>query len=67
MIGKLKGHAMFSTDEALDRLKMCDDCRVISLSESKDDPFSGAARPVPRTTDDYIRERDEEEAKKKLH
>ena len=68
MIGKLKGHAMFATDEALDRLKMCDDCRVISLSESKDDPFSGAQRPAPRTTDDYIRERDEQEkASKKLH
>ena len=30
MIGKLAGHAMFQ-GEALERLKMCSDCRVIDL------------------------------------
>ena len=30
MLGKLAGHAMFQ-GEALERLKMCSDCRVIDL------------------------------------
>ncbi len=31
MLGKLAGHSMFATPGALDRLKMCADCRVIDL------------------------------------
>ena len=30
MLGKLSGHPMFQ-GEALERLKMCSDCRVIDL------------------------------------
>jgi hypothetical protein len=33
MIGKLAGHAMFQ-GAALDRLKMCGDCRVIDIYSS---------------------------------
>ena len=66
MIEKLQGHAMFENKEALDRLKMCDNCRVIALSESTEDPFFAGFRPVPRTTDDDIRERDEKLAEEKL-
>ena len=31
MIGKLTGHPMFATEGALDRLRMCENCRVIDL------------------------------------
>ena len=33
---KLKGHYMFNTDRALDRLKMCDDCRVADIVTDPD-------------------------------
>lgn len=43
----------------LDALKMCADCRVISMSEQQFDPFAGVPeRASPRTTDDYLRRRD---------
>lgn len=31
MLGKLQGHAMFQTERAKNRLKMCEDCRVIDV------------------------------------
>ena len=31
MLGKLAGHSMFAAPGALDRLKMCADCRVVDL------------------------------------
>lgn len=31
IIGKLSGHSMFQSDEAINRLKMCEDCRVIDM------------------------------------
>ena len=43
---------------ALRRIQMCADCRVIDLAESGDDPFAGPPRPLTRTTEDYLRERD---------
>jgi hypothetical protein len=33
MLGKLAGHAMFKGD-ALERLKMCGDCRVVDIFSS---------------------------------
>ncbi|MEJ7687521.1 MAG: 4Fe-4S binding protein, partial [Variovorax sp.] len=36
MLGKLAGHAMFQ-GEALERLKMCSDCRVIDLYSAKNE------------------------------
>ena len=36
MLGKLSGHAMFQGD-ALERLKMCSDCRVIDLYSSQNE------------------------------
>ncbi len=43
----------------LDVVKMCADCRVITMSEENFDPFAGVpARPAPRTSEDYLRERD---------
>jgi len=35
MLGKLSGHSMFTVPGALDRLKMCADCRVIDLMKNE--------------------------------
>jgi ferredoxin len=56
---KLEGkHWMFQNSaKRLDVIKMCADCRVIVMTEENFDPFA-APRPAPRTTEDYLRERD---------
>lgn len=59
MISKLQGHPMFSDELAMDRLKMCDNCRVIAMTEVGDNPMALGEVPVTRTTDDYLREREE--------
>jgi ferredoxin len=41
----------------LELIKMCDDCRVASVTEENFDPYE-APRKLVRTTDDYLRERD---------
>ena len=61
ILAKLGGkHPMFADGPMAERIKMCDDCRVIDQFDSKDDPFRGPDRPKPRTTDDDLREREEE-------
>jgi ferredoxin len=57
---KLEGkHWMFANSaKRLDVIKMCADCRVIVMTEENFDPFNAPARPKPRTTEDYLRERD---------
>jgi hypothetical protein len=51
-------------DKRSDAIRMCADCRVITMSETKFDPFAGVPeRAPPRTTEDYLRAR-EQEAKK---
>lgn len=55
-------HWMFQTPEQIERIRMCEDCRVIAQLEAGDDPFGMAARPRPRTTEDDLREREEIEA-----
>ena len=62
---KLEGkHWMFQhAAQRLDVIKMCEDCRVIAISEQELDPYAGPPRPKPRTTDDYLRERAEREGK----
>jgi hypothetical protein len=40
-------------------LKMCEDCRVVAMSEEVFDPYGVPPRPKPRTTEDYLREREE--------
>ncbi|MEQ8504283.1 MAG: 4Fe-4S dicluster domain-containing protein [Rhodospirillales bacterium] len=57
MTEKLRGHTMFA-GAALDRIKMCDDCRVMVQFEQTN-PLAGAPRPQTRTTEDYLREREE--------
>jgi ferredoxin len=57
---KLEGrHWMFKgSARRLDLLKMCDNCRVAAVTEEDFDPYGAPARPAPRTTDDYLRERE---------
>ncbi len=59
MVEKLQGHPMFQDKGGVERLKMCDDCRVFALAEEDEHPMAAAARPMPMTTEDYLRERDE--------
>jgi len=62
---KLEGrHWMFQNSaQRLDVIKMCEDCRVTAVTEMEFDPYNPSARPKPRTTEDYLRERDEQERK----
>jgi ferredoxin len=57
---KLAGrHWMYEAgSKRLDLIKMCDDCRVIVVTESEFDPHAAPPRPTLRTTDDYLRERE---------
>jgi ferredoxin len=61
VIAKLEGkHWMYQGPQSrIELLKMCDDCRVAVVSAQEFDPYGAPARPKPRTTDDYLRERDE--------
>jgi ferredoxin len=62
---KLEGrHWMFKgKPQRLDVLKMCEDCRVIAMTEDSVDPYGAPERPKVRTTEDYLREREEQERK----
>ena len=57
---KLEGrHWMYqNAPDRLDLIKMCEDCRVIAVTEAGFDPHAAPERPRPRTTDDYLRERE---------
>ena len=60
---KLEGkHWMFQNSaQRLDVIKMCEDCRVIAITEQEFDPYGAPARPKVRTTEDYLREREDAE------
>jgi ferredoxin len=60
---KLEGkHWMFQNSaQRLDVIKMCEDCRVVAITEQEFDPYGAPARPRLRTTEDYLREREEAE------
>ncbi|MBM3554465.1 MAG: 4Fe-4S dicluster domain-containing protein [Alphaproteobacteria bacterium] len=54
MAAKLASHPMFAGNpKALDRIRMCENCRVIDQFEANN-PLAGNPRPVPRTTEDYL-------------
>jgi len=55
-------HWMFQ-GAAAEKLKMCEDCRVQAQFNEGDGPFKMGQNRVPRTTDDYLREREEENNK----
>jgi ferredoxin len=58
---KLEGrHWMFKdSKQRLDVIKMCADCRVAAMAEENFDPFGAPKRSAVRTTDDYLREREQ--------
>lgn len=60
VIAALEGkHWMFKDmPERLDLVRMCDSCRVAFVTEREFDPHAPMRAPV-RTTDDYLREREE--------
>jgi ferredoxin len=62
VLAKLEGaHWMYQeSSPRLDLIKMCDDCRVATVTKADFDPHSAPARPRPRTTDDYLRKREDE-------
>jgi ferredoxin len=57
-------HWMYkNTPQRLEVIKMCDDCRVAVVTEQDFDPYGSPPRAPPRTTEDYLRERDEAKQK----
>lgn len=58
IVERLSGkHWMFKEGGAIERIRMCEDCRLVAQAETALDPFAGPPPPTPRTTDDYVRER----------
>jgi ferredoxin len=59
VIAKLEGqHWMYQgAANRLDAIKMCEACRVAAIAEREFDPHGAPARPMVRTTDDYLRDR----------
>jgi ferredoxin len=58
MIEKMSTHSMFQEPKSLDRLRMCDDCRVIDMAEGEDHPWASKQRAT-KTTEDYLKERED--------
>jgi ferredoxin len=65
VIAKLSGkHWMYQgPNSRIELLKMCDDCRVAAVSAQEFDPYGAPARPKPRTSEDYLREREQQARK----
>jgi ferredoxin len=65
VLAKLEGkHWMFKNSEKrLNVIRMCADCRVNAMVEDQFDPFAGPPRPKVRTSEDYLREREEAKAR----
>ena len=61
VVAKLEGkHWMYKdSKKRLDVIRMCEDCRVVAMAEQQFDPFGAPQRPRLRTTEDYLREREE--------
>jgi ferredoxin len=53
-------HSMFQSERAVRLIQMCEDCRIIVQFAGEPQPMASAPRPITRTTDDYLREREEE-------
>lgn len=61
IITRLEGkHWMFAGENAkrLDVVRMCEDCRVEAVMNEGFDPHAGPGRTPPRTTEDYLRDRE---------
>jgi ferredoxin len=61
VVAKLEGqHWMFKdSKKRLNVIRMCSDCRVSAMAAENFDPFATTPRPAVRTTEDYLREREE--------
>ena len=57
MVATLADKHDFFRGKAAERLKMCEDCRVIAQFEDSGDVMAGGPRPTLRTTEDYLAER----------
>jgi ferredoxin len=66
IVGKLQGaHWMYQGETSrLDLIKMCEDCRVITVTNEGFDPYAAPQRPRLRTSDDYLREREIDKPKR---
>ena len=62
ILAKLEGrHWMYqNAPQRLDLIKMCEDCRVAAVARESLDPHDAPPRPRLRTTDDYLREREQD-------
>jgi hypothetical protein len=56
-----QGSGQAGSAARLDVIRMCEDCRVGAITEQGFDPYGAAPRPKARTTEDYLREREEAE------
>lgn len=66
IVAKLEGrHAMFANAEQTRLIRMCDDCRVRARFHDHNAPFAMGERPKIRTTEDYLRAREEKGQKGK--
>ena len=63
IVAQLGGtHSMFRDEQRTRLIQMCEDCRVVvQIKDRTGDPFASKSRPKPRTTEDYLRERDDGE------
>ena len=61
VIAKLEGTHWIYKDskKRLDVIRMCEDCRVVVMADEQFDPFGAPQRPPVRTTEDYLREREQ--------
>jgi hypothetical protein len=61
VVAKLEGkHWMYKeSKKRLDVIRMCENCRAVAMAEEEFDPFGAPQRPPARTTDDYLREREQ--------
>ncbi len=63
MVERLADHPMFTEGAgALDRIRMCEDCRVLDQFDAPA-PMATRPRPRTRTTDDDLREREQARAR----
>ena len=60
IVAKLEGvHSMFTNSDNARLIQMCDDCRVGAQFKQTDNPFQMGQRPRVRTTEDYLKDRDD--------
>jgi len=67
IVERLAGaHSMFLDSGRIERIMMCDDCRIVTEFEGSTASVVYGERPVMRTTEDDLREREVERARQRL-